>query len=262
MASIDKNKFAKLSRLYIIGLSAVALSMIINQIIIRNYLQEQQDISIPIDSYSEQQNLSEKQNQAVYEYHREVLDKLSELKNIELLLMSITLLVLLIVFLVIFWPTTKTINRTITELVDSEGKALQMVRNANLLKESKEKSMQELSELTRAIDKTLLFARVTSKGTILHLGDKFLKQFDLSQLPNWATFPEIISIHKDQQQNISTLLTSHSRTGWQGEIKATTPSGETIWLEMHMIPFFSSSNHDELIIISSDITKPNSQRYS
>ena len=56
MASIDKKKFTKLGRLYIIGLSAVALSVIISQIIIRNYLREQQDISIPIDSYSEQKN--------------------------------------------------------------------------------------------------------------------------------------------------------------------------------------------------------------
>jgi len=254
MTSIDKKKFTRLGRLYLIGLSAIALSVIISQIIIRNYLREQQNISTLIDNYSEQKNLSEKQNQLVYEYNREALDKLSELKNIELLLMSISLLVLLIVFATIFWPAAKTVNRKISQLINSEKKAMQMARSANILKNSKEKSIQELSELTRAIDKTLLFARVTSKGAILHLGDKFLKQFNLSQLQNWTTFPEIISIHKDEQQNISTLLTSHSRTGWQGEIKATTPSGDTIWLEMHMIPFFSSNDHDEIIIISSDIT--------
>jgi len=254
MTFTDKKKFTKLSRLYIIGLSFVALSVIISQIIIRDHIRDQENISMLVDGYSEQKNLNEGQNQLVYEYHQQALDKLGELKNIELLLMSITLLVLLIVFATIFWPASKTVNRKISQLTDSEKKAIQMARSANLLKNSKEKSIQELSELTRAIDKTLLFARVTSKGAILHLGDKFLKQFNLSQLQKWMTFPEIISIHKDQQQNISTLLTSHSKSGWQGEIKATTPSGEIIWLEMHMIPFFSSNDHDEIIIISSDIT--------
>jgi len=362
MFSIEKKKFTKLGRLYIIGLSAIALSVIISQFIIRNSLNDRQNDSTLINIAGKQQMLSQKltkevlliqykgtseqkvqfadqlshtlklwqsfhdnllngsgslhflddnsnevialftkttpyyekiskateyiikevqtnpslsfsvlysqvetikhnegpylnlMSQIVYQYNRETQEKVSHLKRIELFLMSFTLLVLLIVFLVIFWPTAKTINHTISRLRASEKKAIQMARNANLLKNSKEKTIQELSELTKAIDKTLLFARVTSSGAILHLGDKFLKQFNLSKLPNWTTFPEVISTHKNQQQNIRTLLASHSITGWQGEIEATTPSSETIWLEMHMIPFFSSSNQDEIIIISSDIT--------
>ena len=41
--SVDKDTFNKLSRLYIIALSTIALSVIISQLLIRKYLNSQQN---------------------------------------------------------------------------------------------------------------------------------------------------------------------------------------------------------------------------
>ncbi|MGB5417761.1 type IV pili methyl-accepting chemotaxis transducer N-terminal domain-containing protein, partial [Algibacter sp.] len=58
--SLDQRTFDKLSRLYIIALSAIALTIIVSQILIRKHLNDQQSDSSVINVAGRQRMLSQK----------------------------------------------------------------------------------------------------------------------------------------------------------------------------------------------------------
>jgi len=190
----------------------------------------------------------------VNQYNIEADKKTSWLRKLELSLAVFTLLVLLAEFLFIFWPTAKTIRTTLAELLGAEKKAKKMAYEADELSIAKEKSIRELRALNRAMDETLLFARTTQGGDLIHLGKKFSNLFSYNNFENSSNFAKILSPNKNEQDLIENILLENRKTGWQGEVKATTKDNQSIWLEMTVIPFNSNEERSELLIIASDIT--------
>ncbi|MUU79151.1 sensor histidine kinase [Winogradskyella endarachnes] len=362
VSSLDNRTFSKLRRLYIIALSAIALSVFISQIFVRNYLDDQQSDSTVINVAGRQRMLSQritkeillisienkipnkielknqliktlnlwetshnglqkgndsinlpgensneilamykkispyhetilkatkaiiksvennpetssasltenieliKENEApflqlmdkiVNQYNLEANEKVDRLRNLELILVLITLAILLGEFIFIFWPSAKFVKATIKRLLKSETQALKIARDADVLREKNENSVKELRKLNEVMDRTLLFARVRSDGSIIHLGDKFSRLFKVSHFTKGLKLSEIISINKNEQKTINNLLANHSKIGWQGEVKGTKINKESVWLEMYIIPFYSVNEKSEFIIISSDVT--------
>jgi signal transduction histidine kinase len=363
ISSLDNKTFKKLSRLYIIALSTIAISVIISQIIIRNFLQDQQNDSTIINIAGRQRMLSQKLTKEVLQisnientesitiittnlkatlhswkqshvdlikgnkalnlpgknsqkvvslykeitpfyntilnatngilklvenlqpnskktikqhidliiknensflqlmdtivnqYNTEANTRVNSLRSLELLLMTFTLLILLGEFFFIFWPTAKAVKSTILKLLKSEKKALKIAFDADVLREKNEKSVKELRLLNQVMNQKFLFARCSADGTILHLGNKFLKQFKPSKFNSNLKLPEIITIDKNEQNIIEDLLIQQNKIGWQGEIKSTTKENENRWLEMSIIPFYTSNEKPELLIVALDITK-------
>jgi len=361
--SLDNQTFIKLRRLYIIALTTIALSVIISQIIIRNYLNDQQGDATIINVAGRQRMLSQKltkqtllllqaenlssktaiknrlketqklwktshngllkgndslkllgenskriivmyreinpyyeailnasnsiikkvesnpendqlalkkevasikenegeflvlMDQIVNQYNIEASKKVNRLRKLELFLMAFTLTILLAEFIFIFWPSAKFVKRKIKKLLKSEKKALKNAREANQLRENNEKSVRELRTLYQVMDRTLLFARMRSNGDVVHMGDKFRQLFKVSSLTKGLKFSEVISTREKEQGVINDLLSSHSKLGWQGEVKGTEKNNEGIWLEMYIIPFYGVNESSELLIIASDITK-------
>ena len=362
VGSLDNRTFNKLRRLYIIALSAIALSVFVSQIFVRNYLDDQQSDSTVINVAGRQRMLSQRitkevllistesdittklslknklketinlwetshnglqkgnnslnlpgenseailvMYKSINPYHQNILKatksliktveknpattgislsenidivkknespflklmdkivnqynveanaKVDRLRNLELILVIITLTILLGEFIFIFWPSAKFVKTTIKRLLKSETQALKIAHDADILREKNENSVKELRKLNDVMDRTLLFARVNINGSIIHLGNKFSRLFKVSQFTEGQKLSEIISIHKSEQETIENLLLNKSKIGWQGEVKGTKKSGESIWLEMYIIPFFSMNEKSEFIIISSDIT--------
>lgn len=361
-SSLDNHTFNKLKRLYIIALSAIAVSVLVSQIFIRNYLNDQQSDSTVINVAGRQRMLSQRltkelllisvesdiaarvklknqlketvnlwetshtglqngndsinlpgensasillkydsikpyyqsilkasrtiinsietnsevavttllsnmdlvkknegeflrlMDEIVNEYNVEANKKVERLQNLEVLLMIITLTILLGEFIFIFWPSAKFVKKTIKKLLKSENEALKSAHDADILRENNENSIKELRKLSEVMNRTLLFARVNSDGSIIHIGDKFSRLFKVSQFTEGLNLSEIISIHKSEQDTIQNLLTYNSKLGWQGEVKATKKNNESIWLEMFMIPFYGVNEKPEFLIISYDIT--------
>ncbi|CDF78359.1 multi-sensor signal transduction histidine kinas e [Formosa agariphila KMM 3901] len=191
----------------------------------------------------------------VNQYDSEANDKVNLLRHWELLLMIFTLLLLFLEFLFIFKPTARMVRQTISKLLRSESHAIKTAHEADVLREENEKSVKELRILNQAMDKTLLFARVTSEGEIIHIGDKFSKLFNQTKFNINLNFSELISTGKNDQQYIEHILKTYKKTGWQGEIKASKTEGEVIWLEMYLIPIHSQIEKSEILIIASDITE-------
>jgi len=360
--SLDQRTFDKLSRLYIIALSTIALSVIISQILVRKHLNDQQSDSSVINVAGRQRMLSQKltkeivslsteddseerirlkdkikqtlnlwetshhalqngsdslglpgknseiitdkfkalnltfntistasksiiekienvpplplmafiddietvkqnegdfllmMDQIVNQYDLEADAKVSWLRNLELLLTALTLLILLAEFLFIFWPTAKSVKTTLAELLIAEKKAKKMAFDADELSLAKEKSIKELRALSHAMDETLLFARITPNGALVHIGKKFSRLFKFTKFSMTTNFAQVLTINETEQLVIENLIAHHKKTGWQGEVKATTKDNHDVWLEMAIIPFNPTDDKSELLIIASEIT--------
>jgi signal transduction histidine kinase len=361
--SLDKKTFDKLSRLYIIALSTIALSVIISQILVRNHLDTQKSDSTVINIAGRQRMLSQKltkeivsltvsfdesnrtilkkniketlflwnlshnslqkgndslglpkknsrkikqqftainpvfntiqkasksivkkleinpltsinelssdikkitnnegeflfiMDKIVNQYDLEADEKVVWLRKLEFSLMVLTLLILLGEFVFIFWPTAKSVKATLSDLLSAEKKAKKMAFDADELSLSKEKSIKELRALSHAMDETLLFARITSKGNLIHMGNKFSRLFKLSKFKKEVSFWNVLASNEKEEAFIENLISQHKKTGWQGEIKSTTKEGLDIWLEMAIIPYRQSEDKSELLIIASEITE-------
>lgn len=193
-------------------------------------------------------------DQIVNAYDDEAEQKVNWLRNLELLLTALTLFILLLELLFVFWPTAKTVKNTISKLLKSEKKAVRMAFEADELSAAKEKSIKELRALTRAMDETLLFARIKPNGTIVEIGNKISKLFGYNKNISNFNFSEVISNNEQEQLLIDNLISKYKKIGWQGEVKATTTLHADVWLEMAIIPFNAVGNNSELLIIASDIT--------
>ncbi len=193
-------------------------------------------------------------DQIVNQFDLEAEEKVSWLRKLEMVLMAVTLLLLLGEFLFIFWPTAKTVKNSLSELLEAEKKAKTMAFNADALSEAKEKSIKELRALSQAVDETLLFARIEPNGMISHMGKRFSRLFKFNKLQTNVLFWRALSIHEHEQTLIEDIVSNHKKTGWQGEVNATTKNGEKVWLEMSIIPFSPTNDKSELLIIASDVT--------
>ena len=360
--SLDQRTFDKLSRLYIIALSTIALSVVISQVLVRNHLETQKSDStvinvagrqrmlsqkltkeiVSLSDYSDKKNrllLNNKISETLYlwqlshhalqkgndslglpehnsdkiksefkainpvfntiekaaksivkkisqnptipidvltseikkvthnegsfllmmdeivnQYNVEADKKIAWLKKLEFLLMSFTLIILLGEFLFIFWPTAKSVKATLSELLSAEKRAKKMAFDADELSLSKEKSIKELRAFSHAIDETLLFARVSPSGNLIHIGNKFSRLFRLSNLKNEVLFWNVLSKNENEQLVIESLINKYKKTGWQGEVKATIKGNIDIWLEMSLVPYRPTEDRSELLIIASEIT--------
>ncbi|KAB1067165.1 histidine kinase [Tamlana haliotis] len=360
--SLDQRTFDKLSRLYIIALSAIAVSVIVSQILIRNHLSNQETDSSVINVAGRQRMLSQKltknvvslsaensvetriliknkiketlklwelshhalqngsdslglpedntdeirarfsvlnpvfdkisfasqsivskieaypeldlqnfnsevelvknneddfllmMDDIVNQYDLEAEKKVNWLRRLESWLTALTLIILLGEFLLIFWPAAKSVKSTLSELLYAEKRAKKMAFDADELSLAKEKSIKELRALSRAMDDTLLFARILQNGHIVHMGNKFSRLFNYSKLNEKGLFWTVLSPIESEQIVIEDLIVKHKKTGWQGEVKATTKERFDVWLEMAIIPYSPTEDRSELLIIASEIT--------
>ncbi|SEC23370.1 Histidine kinase [Tenacibaculum sp. MAR_2009_124] len=195
-------------------------------------------------------------DKVVNQYDLEADMKVDDLRGLELMIMVVTLVLLFGELVFIFWPSAKFVKKVIAKLLHSESEALKLAADADLLREQNENSVYELRKLNDLIDKTLLFARVKTDGTVIYVGDKFSQFFKMSRFSKGMYFSEIISTRKSERETIDTILSSNNnRSGWQGEVKVTKKDNENAWLEMHIIPFKGNYEKSEFLIVASDITK-------
>lgn len=191
----------------------------------------------------------------VNEYDVEADEKVAWLRNLELWLTTLTLLILLGEFLFIFWPAAKSVKTTLSNLLLAEKQAKKMAFDADELSNSKEKSIKELRALSRAMDDTLLFARILPSGSVVHMGNKFSRLFKVAKFNESGMFWNILSSVESERLALESLISKFKKTGWQGEVKATTKDNNDIWLEMAIIPYSPTDEKSELLIIASEITE-------
>ncbi|WP_281226060.1 PAS domain-containing sensor histidine kinase [Flavobacterium aquiphilum] len=196
-----------------------------------------------------------KMNQIVGEYDKEALEKVRRQSKTEYAILVFTLLVLLLEFIFIFTPTNKKVELLISNLLSSEKKALKLARDTEIISEAKENSVKELKSLNYAMENTLLYCRIATDGTIIHIGEKFSKLIQYNPFLSDKKFGQVLSPIEKEQQFIDNIVTENYRRGWQGEINITTRNEQSIWLDLSMVPVTIKRDASELLIICFDITE-------
>lgn len=197
----------------------------------------------------------EKMNQIVGEYDREALDKVTLQSKTEYAILLFTMLVLLLEFIFIFKPTNKKVENLISKLLFSEKKALKLAHDTEIISEAKENSVKELKSLNYAMDNTLLYCRVSPDGSIIHIGEKFSKLLQYNPFLSDKTFAQVLTPIEKEQNILNQIILEKHRTGWQGEINSTTRNGQSIWLDLSIVPVTIKKEESELLIICFDITE-------
>lgn len=196
-----------------------------------------------------------KMNQIVSQYDREAFEKVRLQENIEYVLFAFTLLVLLIEYLFIFRPTNRKVERLISKLLSSEKNALKLAYNTEIISEIKENSVKELKSLNYAMENTLLYSRIRPDGSIIHIGEKFSKLLQYNPFLADKTFAQVLTPIEKEQLVIDNIILDKHQTGWQGEINITNKDGQSVWLDLSMVPVTIKKDEPELLIICFDITE-------
>ncbi|PIF60952.1 ATP-binding protein [Flavobacterium sp. 11] len=196
-----------------------------------------------------------KMNEIVGEYDKEALEKVTLQSKTEYAILLFTLLVLLLEFIFIFKPTNKKVETLIFKLLFSEKKALKLAHDTEIISEIKENSVKELKSLNYAMENTLLYCRVSPDGKLIHIGEKFSKLLQYNPFISDKTFSQVVTPIEKEQIIIDRIIAEKQRSGWQGEINITNRKGESLWLDMSLVPVTIKKEESELLIICFDITE-------
>jgi two-component system sensor histidine kinase DegS len=194
-------------------------------------------------------------NQIVSEYDKEALEKVTRQSKTEYVILVFTLLVLVLEFIFIFKPTNKKVEALILNLLSSERKAIKLAQDTEIISEAKENSVKELKSLNYAMENTLLYCRIATDGTIIHIGEKFSKLLQYNPFNTDTKFGEVLTPIEKEQLIIDRIILQNNRRGWQGELNVTTRAEQSLWLDLSMIPVTIKKDESELLIICFDITE-------
>ena len=194
----------------------------------------------------------------------DVLSKthLQNLKYKEYLLLAISLLILILEILFIFKPLSLQIRNTIKNLIVAQRKSDDSAKEIKKLFQEKEKSLQELQELNFVIDNAALFASTKQDGNVVFISKKFNELLGRNDQDINRPLYEILTTDEGQQQYLAEVLKSNRKNIRTEEIRIKTAKGESLWLDMSIIPMHQSSAQQSILILCSDITerKQNEQK--
>jgi PAS domain S-box-containing protein len=197
----------------------------------------------------------DKMDRIVGQYDIEAREKVTLQSKTEYFILGFTMLVLLLEFIFIFKPTNKKVEELISKLLSSEKKALKLAHDTEVISIAKENSVKELKSLNYAMENTLLYCRVAPDGSVIHIGEKFSKLLQYNPFLSEKTFSHILTPIEKEQAIIDRIFIEKQRTGWQGELNITNSNGESIWLDLSMVPVTIKKEESELLIICFDITE-------
>src|SRR5690606_16547272 len=121
--------------------------------------------------------------------------------------------------------------------------------------QEKEKSLQELQELNFMIDNAALFASIGKDGNVVSISKKFNELLGRKDQDINMPLYEILTTDEGQQQYLEEVLKSNRKSIRTEEIKIRTAKGESLWLDMSIIPMHRSSYRQSILILCSDITE-------
>lgn len=195
-------------------------------------------------------------DQIVNEYDDRSNEQLQKLKQKEYWLLGFSLLILILEILFIFRPLSIQIKKTITHLIDSQAKSKEQLQKIQTLYNEKERSLKELQELNFVIDNAALFASIRKDGTVVFISKKFLDLLGHPQQNLNKPLSEILTVDEGQQAYLKEVLKVNRKNVIRNEeLSVATLKGETIWLDMSIVPMHQSSLEQDILILCSDITE-------
>ncbi|MGY3794196.1 sensor histidine kinase [uncultured Aquimarina sp.] len=191
----------------------------------------------------------------VFRYEKDAQEKISSLKQIEYLLFGLIILILVFEFFLLFRPVALSIKKTIFDLLISQKDATDMAKNAEKLRKIQNENVQELISLTKALDQTLLYARVNEQGFIKNLGERFRKVLNVDQKVDQKNLVELMKLSELQTNRLLLLIAQNKGGVFNEEFEFTTSEGQKMWLDISILNVFKESGNSERLVLCSDISK-------
>ena len=199
----------------------------------------------------------QKMNAIVFQYDDETSTKLRRLKQIDLGLFVLAIILLLIEIFFIFRPLIKRIGNNIKELISAKNESARTTQDLVRAYQELSLSSSKLTSINLALKKLALFATADSSGIIEEVSDNLCsvlkKPLDTIQGKNlYSLFSSPYYNQKFQDQ---LLLSLREGQIWEQSIEFQVES-EKLWLSLIMVPVVSQ--HKELkqvIVIAQDITE-------
>lgn len=192
-----------------------------------------------------------------FEYDRASKERIRKQKQIEYIITSMVLLVLLIEARVIFYPVAMRIKHIIRGLVASEERTAALAVQLQAANRQMEKSHNELREVNYALDKATYLVKTDHTGTIIYANDRYchLTQYTMTELCGRPLFYNNTGKHES-------IIYDHLRDParrnevWQGEIFDHTKDNTGFWLDVTLMPVFDHTGKlYQYMAVCSDITR-------
>lgn len=196
-------------------------------------------------------------NNIVFQYDEEAQSKILSLRQKEIGLLIVSLLIIFLEIAFIFIPTSKNIKKTVRELIRSGDLAKKMATEIEALYQTLETSYQQLADVDIEADQPTLFIKTDNYGAIGYFSEKFQQMlgFQQAQLPvNLFHWLEREGYQQEFLDGVMDLI--QAQQSWNGELKVQTQEGDFLWLKAHLIPVLSKEGHSaEVMVVASNITE-------
>lgn len=191
----------------------------------------------------------------VFRYEKDAQEKISRLKKIEYILFGLIILILIFEFFLLFRPVALNVKKNISDLLTSQKNATDMASNAEKLRKIQNENVQELLSLTKAIDQTLLYARVNEQGIVRSLGERFSKVLHIHQGYNQKNLAELMNLNELQANRLLQLISQNKGGVFNEEFEFDTADGKKMWLDISILNVYKESGNPERLVLCSDISK-------
>lgn len=194
----------------------------------------------------------------VFQYDDDAHDKVAWLRQLEYILLLISLVVIMLEIMFVFRPTTLHVNKTINQLVASEHNARQLTKEIGALYGSLEKSYEQLSQVNQPAENPKLFAKTDRGGNVIFISELFSELSgidDVSPLMRLIDIFSKSSLNDDWMDDIVDRV-SDGKT-WQGEISFKDKNGSDLFVDITIIPIYGEDEEEveEWLVLGSDITR-------
>lgn len=192
-------------------------------------------------------------NEIVALFEKLAKRKVERAKNIQTLLLLISLGILFFEVLFIFRPIAIYVRKQLRKLLHSEWMLNRNVQKSEGLQRSLRASNDDLKTVYFALEEAALFARASSNGDIYYISDHFLEKLHFNKKEQFKyNLFKIIDI-KDWTKQLETSKDKNSI--WKSELKIRTYNNGHLWIDACVVPVFNNEYElQDLLIICNDIT--------
>ena len=199
----------------------------------------------------------EHMNKIVYQYDYEARAKVLFLKQVELVLFILTILILIAEGIFIFRPVSKKIKDVISELIDAEHKAVALSHKIKIANNSLGKTLKDIKGINIALELATIMIRTDRFGVITYANDKFCEILKFKKEELIGQRLDILSSQYHSQQFFDVLWETISNGHvWNDEIRNKAKDGSYVWLDTTIIPVLNDDHvPNQYIAIYTDLSE-------
>lgn len=192
----------------------------------------------------------------VFQYDNEAKSKISSLRVMEYIVLAVSLLVIALEVIFIFYPTTVQVNHTITRLVESEKNARKLSKEIGALYASLEKTYEQMAIVNQPVENPRLIAKADRGGNVIFIAEAFAEIPGIHKIKSTTRLSDLFPQmeHPDDWMDNVVETVSEGRL-WQGELRFLQASQKDCWFEVVIAPVYNDSDEiEELFVLGSDIS--------